>query len=328
MKVLFEAVGSPGWPTLLPWLRCSFRTIAALEIDPFVARASLVDCILEVQPYSEIDDGEFLVGLCEQEGIDLVFPSVDEGLLLWDEQRSALAARNVELVLSPRETLEICLDKWKTYEFFRDHGIPTPATALEQEYEIVKPRRGRGGAGFRRTAPTHAPLRDAISQEQAPGQEISIDVLCDRDGGLRYCVLRERLETQSGISVRGRVVRHAQVERYVEQIVQATPFIGIANLQCFVEGDSVSFIEINPRIPGGLSLSLAATENWFDCWLKLRAARPIEPVPVREGLAVARHFADAFIDPPPPRQEREACPTDDASSSLAGSVPSTTSSIR
>ena len=330
MRALFEAVGSPGWPTLLPWLRCSFRSIAALEIDPFVARAGLVDQLLEVQPYSEIQDGEFLVELCAREDIDLVFPSVDEGLLLWDAQRAALAERGVELVLSPRETLEICLDKWATYEFFRERGIPTPETSRRHEYELLKPRRGRGGDGLRRAAPTHEPLDGAVSQQIATGQELSIDVLCGPDGDLQYCVARERLETLSGISMRGRVVRHDAAERYVRRIVEATPFRGIANVQCFVEGDAVSFIEINPRIPGGLSLSLAATENWFDCWLKLRAARPIESVPVRVGLAVSRHYADAFIDPPPTRtnaerEEAGPCPTSGASSSSPESAPSTTS---
>lgn len=295
MHVLFEAIGSPGWPTLLPWLRASFQRISALEIDESLTDSSLVDRCLQVMPYADLEEPDVLIRLCERESIDIVFPSVDEGLLVWDSLRAPLSERGTRVVLSPKRTIEIFGDKWETYQFFRDHEIPTPRTSLQHDYELVKPRNGRGGDGIRRARATGAPLAEEISQELARGQELSVDLLVSPEGELIRCVQRERLEVWSGVCVRGRVVQHAVVDALVQRIIRATPFVGFANLQCFVDGDDVEFIEVNTRIPGGLSLSLAATDNWFDCWLKLQAAQSIRPARIQHGLRMRRHYADQFI---------------------------------
>ena len=34
----------------------------------------------------------------------------------------------------------------------------------------------------------------------------------------------------------------------------------------FYKNKSILFIEVNPRIGGGMALGFAATENWFDLW--------------------------------------------------------------
>lgn len=298
MNLLFEAVGSPAWPTLLPFLRPIARRIVALEIDPLVAAARLVDRCHLVPRYATLRDPEPLLRLCRDERIDLAFPSVHEGLPLWARHIGEFEKNGTTVVLSPPETIAWCHDKWETYGFFRRHGIPTPETSLSHEFELLKPRVGRGGDGIRRAAPgSETRMEGLVSQRLLGGTELSVDVLCDRRGCAVYKVQRERLAVCSGISVRGRVVRHAEVDRLVDRVLAASPFFGIINLQCFREGESVLFTEVNPRIPGGLSLSLAATENWFAVLLKILAGEPIRPVATRRGLLVARHWVDVFVDP-------------------------------
>lgn len=335
MNVLVEAVGSPGWPTLTPYLRSAFVRIVGLEIDPLAARAGLVDACHVVPRHGELSGPEQLFELCARERVDVVLPSVDEGLGFWSRHREAFAERGVQVVVSPLETVELFADKWKTYRFFEAHGVPTPETSLSHEYGLVKPRCGRGGAGVRRVAA--GSIRDdemqgLVSQRPLTGQELSIDVLCDLQGRAAYKVQRERLETASGISVRGRVVNHPEVDRFVDRVLSATPFHGIANIQCFVESDGVFFTEVNARIPGGLSLSMAATENWFPPLLKLLRSLPIETVEVRHGLEMLRHFRDVFVDAGGPT-ERDTrgrtparCRDADESSSSRASARSTTSS--
>ena len=121
MNVLVEAVGSPGWPTLKPWLRSVFDRIIALELDETVARANLVDACHLVPPHSGLFDAEPIFEICRREGVDVVLPSVDEGLAFWAAQRETFAERGVEVVVSPAATVEIFSDKWHTYRFFVEH---------------------------------------------------------------------------------------------------------------------------------------------------------------------------------------------------------------
>ena len=63
-----------------------------------------------------------------------------------------------------------------------------------------------------------------------------------------------------------------------------------------MDGDEYNFIEINPRMAGGVSLSFAASDNWFhaiECFYK-----DTEYVPknITYGKYVFRHYEDLIID--------------------------------
>ena len=60
------------------------------------------------------------------------------------------------------------------------------------------------------------------------------------------------------------MVNHPQIIKWVKRICKQIPF-GPINIQCFICKDgSVKFVEINPRIAGGMALGFAATENWIN----------------------------------------------------------------
>ena len=72
--------------------------------------------------------------------------------------------------------------------------------------------------------------------------------------------------------------------------------IGIINVQCFKDDDRIYFIEINPRIAGGSSLSFASTENWFkaiECFVLEKNYKPKETI---YGRYMFRTFEDVIID--------------------------------
>ena len=298
MNVLVEAVGSPAWATLLPYLRTVATRIVALDIDPLAAGLYLVDRGYLVPRYSEPGCMDALVDICRRERIDWVFPTIHEGLHLWAARRAALAAEGIRVVISPSETIAICHDKWETYGFFRTHGIPTPRTSLRPEHDLIKPRVGRGGSGQRRIAPGEAvDMNGCIAQEFLIGTEFSVDALCDFDGKVLYVVPRQRLAVESGLSVRGRVVRDDEIETHVRTILGATRFVGPVDVQCFRTAAGVRFTEINPRIAGGLSLAMAATENWFDVLQRLTRGEVVQPKPIADGLVMLRHYADCIVTP-------------------------------
>lgn len=296
MNVLVEAVGSPVWGTLFPYLRSVAEKIVGLDIDPFAYGLYMVDRGYLVPRYSEPDCFDTLIEICHREEVGLVFPSINEGLLEWAKRREDLAKQGITVLISPPETIAICQDKWETYRFFVANNVPTPRTSLQHKYELIKPRIGRGGNGIRRVQPGQPmDMVGCISQEFIEGQEFSVDTLCDLDGNIIYIVPRKRLVVESGLSVKGQVVHDDVIEQYIRQILTSARFVGPVDIQCFRASDGVFFTEINPRIAGGLSLSMAATENWFEMLVKMLNGESVQPRPVKYGLVMMRYFSDCII---------------------------------
>lgn len=296
MNILIEAAGSKVWGTLLPYLRTVSSKIVGLDIDAFSCGLYMVNQGYVVPRYDEVGCFEKILKICRNEKIELVLPSINEGLLEWAKQRVSLQREGIKVLISPPESIAICQDKWETYQFFSDNKIPTPPTSLRHEYDLVKPRIGRGGAGIQRISPTKKiNMEGYISQQFINGEEFSVDALCDFDGNVVYVVPRKRLAVESGLSVKGQVVNDSEIEMYVRKILSLTPFIGPIDIQCFKVDSDIFFTEINPRIAGGLSLSMAATENWFEALVAMDKGVSINPVKVNYGLLTMRYLSDCII---------------------------------
>lgn len=298
MRVLIEAVGSPVWGPLLPRLREAADFIVGTDITPLAWGLYAVDAGIVTPRYGEPGVWKAIEDICRKYEVDTVFPSINEGLAGWAERSEHFAGMGARVVLSPLATIETCADKWKTYEFFKLHGIPTPATSLAAKYELLKPRVGRGGVGIRRLTDSERATVDMngfVTQELVSGQEYSVDALCEADGSLCCVVVRERLLVESGVSMQGRVVTHPAVEEGVRRILRALPCVGPVDIQCFDTPGGVRFIEINPRLAGGLSLSMAATGNWF-VWIRdMLEGERIGNKPVATGLIMMRRYEDVIL---------------------------------
>jgi carbamoyl-phosphate synthase large subunit len=296
MRALIEAVGSPIWGPLLPTLREAAEFIVGTDVDPLAWGLYRLDQGALVPSYGRPEVWDQLLSLCARWRIDTVFPSLNEGLSGWAQRKAELGRMGISVVISDPETIRLFTDKWETFQFFRDHGIPTPRTSLAQDYPLLKPRNGRGGTGIRLLGPGETVAMDAmVTQELLSGQEYSIDALCDPAGRPLCVVIRERLQVESGLSVRGRVVADPELEAMVRRILAAVPVWGPVNLQCFRTRSGIQFTEVNPRLAGGLSLSMAATGNWFQ-WIAtmLRGGDP-GPQAVRSGLVMLRTFQDVIV---------------------------------
>jgi carbamoyl-phosphate synthase large subunit len=133
---------------------------------------------------------------------------------------------------------------------------------------FVKPRiMGRASIdAFRVDSP--AQLRERLQSIQQPliqslvtGQEYTVDLLCDFQGKVVNGVVRQRIETKSGVSYKGATVAPGTILQDAVQIAEKLPIVGPANLQCIVQHDKNYFIDINPRFSGALVLSIAAGFN-------------------------------------------------------------------
>ena len=70
-------------------------------------------------------------------------------------------------------------------------------------------------------------------------------------------------------------------------------------MQCFYDVDQridnrVTFIEINPRVAGGMALGLKASENWIPLFIDIMEKKHIEPKEVLDGLKMLRSYTEVY----------------------------------
>jgi carbamoyl-phosphate synthase large subunit len=295
-RILTEASGSLTAGYLINSIKAAGHICIGSDIDDRCFGSSLADDFAIMPRSTDSNLWHVIEQILVNKKIDIVIPSLDETLVGWAERKKHFSSLGVQVILSDPTSVAVCQDKWLTFQFFADNGIPTPLTSLLQQYPLVKPRLGRGGVGI---SITDEPIQmnGMVSQELLTGIEYTIDIFCDRDSKPTYIVPRRRVNVKDGKSTAGVVERHEGIEHWVQVICERLPFVGPINIQCFVLPDgAIKFVEINPRIAGGMALGFAATENWIDLIVRnMLNNQLLEPKPILEGLEMRRYYAEVFV---------------------------------
>ena len=124
---------------------------------------------------------------------------------------------------------------------------------------VLKPRTGSGSRDISVVASARelADLErseEFIVQEYLPGEEYSIDVLCDTRSHVIAAVPRIRARVDSGVSVAGRTIHDPELERFGATVAGLTGLTYVANVQARRDvAGRASLLEVNPRAPGTLA---------------------------------------------------------------------------
>lgn len=248
---------------------------------------------------------------CVGAGIDVLIPTVDAELLPLSLIRAQLADEHIRLALTGHRALADTLDKFALYQRCVA-TVRAPRTELlgpeldpdSWQYPVVvKPRSGSGSRGFR-ILDSAAELRSQppderlMVQDLLPGEEFSLDVLADTVGRVISVVPRSRLRVDSGVSVAGRTLHDAELDELARGVFQAVGLSLVANVQCRRDRDGrPSLLEVNPRFPGALPLTVASGVDMPRLCLAAVLGRPLpEAVPHTDKIMV-RFLDQRFLDP-------------------------------
>ncbi len=239
----------------------------------------------------------------------IVIPTCDAELEPLAKARHTFAAAGIGLLLAPDEALRLTLDKLALIR--RCTGVVrVPKTeCFDEELDpgswtypvIVKPRAGSGSRDISLVSSARAlsalhRSAEFIVQEHLPGQEYSIDVLADRSGHVISAVPRVRAKVDSGVSVAGRTLHDRELEGFGRAVAESVGLTYIANVQCRRDNCGQALLEVNPRAPGALPLTVASGVDMPRLALDALRGRPVPRHLDFKDLAMVRFLEERFFE--------------------------------
>lgn len=235
-----------------------------------------------------------LLDVCQRHQVQLLLPLIDVDLLVLAEHRERFREVGTLAMVSSLPVVRICRDKESTSQFFDQRGIPTVRNVSiddvrsgDAPYPVfIKPTNGSGSQHaykihnreeldfFARYVP------NPLLQEFAIGQEFTVDVLCDLDGRVINAVPRRRLEVRAGEISKGVTCKDWRIIDATVELAEKLGGVGPLTVQCFASDtadSSIRFTEINPRVGGGLPLSIAAGANYPKQIIRMALGQSIAP---------------------------------------------------
>lgn len=240
----------------------------------------------------------FLKDYCRDNDISVIVSLFDVDLMILAQHREEFAKEGVTVVVSAPDVIDVCNDKWKTYEFCMSNNFNAPKTykslaevkkalALsEVSYPImVKPRWGMGSIAVfeadndaelevfadkvkRDIFKSYLKYESAMDeescvlfQEKMKGQEYGLDVIHDLSGEHKLTVVRKKLAMRSGETDCAAVVHEDVVENLGTRLGAVLGHIGNLDMDVFVVGGEPYVLELNARFGGGYPFSHFAGVN-------------------------------------------------------------------
>jgi len=269
-------------------------------------------------PGVKADQGGYLEALSDivaREGVRLIIPTADAEMEVMPRHRQHFYDKfGCSFIINDASMMDIFNDKWKTYLFCREKGIPAPETACvctASEVKRLVETRGyplvlkpRFGGGSRRLFIINGPLDldrflpivpDGVLQEYLypDEEEYTAGTFRTFSGEVHVITLRRRLKF--GMTYKAEVVFDPALDNFCRAVILNTELVGSNNIQFRNTRQGPRIVEINPRFSG--TAGLRAVFGFNDVEMAIRQYVLGEEVPppfIRPGK-VLRYFHEEYV---------------------------------
>lgn len=229
-----------------------------------------------------------ILDICKRKAVNAVISLIDADAKVLSEHHEEFKKIGTYLVVPKPEVMDICNDKWLTFQFLKSLGIPQPKTYIDEtkvkeaiikqelSYPIlIKPRWGIGSFGIffieneaelslfsqklrhdiMRTYMGHESAKDpngcVLYQEIIDGQEYGLQVLNDLKGSYAATFALKKLAMRAGETDVAETVDTAMFETMMRMIADNLHHLGILDIDCMVTPEGRIFVlELNCRFGG------------------------------------------------------------------------------
>ncbi len=233
----------------------------------------------------------FLLDYCQTNRIDVLISLFDIDLMVLAKHKEAFAAIGTRVIVSDPGVIEVCNDKWKTYQYLKERGFHVPKTYLtlskvmlalecgELQYPIVvKPRFGCGsialsiaedemGLLYYYSRNTRAVNRTYLKYESAAedekiiyqeclnGQEYGVDLINDLNGTPRSVIAKKKIAMRAGETDIAELVDEPALAAEAKRLAALTGHIANMDTDWFMVNGVPYILEMNARFGGGYPFS-------------------------------------------------------------------------
>ena len=313
-KVLVTGVGAIIGYGVLRSLRNSAKSLYLIGADIHEDAAGRNWCDEFLRAPLTADPGyrDWLADALRSRGVDLLIPGIEQDVLFLSGDRNFCSALPAKVVLNRKSLVDICLDKWKTFEELKRLGSElTIPSFVDGDFDrlssvlglpfLMKPRRGHASKGIRqvRNAADFSAVQDRfgaelMAQAIVGTSETEYTVAAFGDGhgkSLGGITLLRKLSPDGSTSKAW--VRHVpELDGHVAALCEHFEPIGPTNFQFRRDVTGWKLLEINPRISSSTSIRTAFGYNeaamCVDFFLESRA---FEAPRIRSGFAI-RYIED------------------------------------
>jgi carbamoyl-phosphate synthase large subunit len=232
-----------------------------------------------------IGDPEYiptLLNICEKHSVRLVLSFLDGDIGALAAARSQFLERGTIPLITSDTTNAICLDKWNTFCFLKEHGFPCPTTFRDLETVrksldsgeisfplIVKPRRGSASINvFTAHSPAELEVffnyaEEMIVQPKLNAIEYGVDVCSHLTSGeVLAVVVKRKITMRSGETDKAMIVDNPKIEELARRLGGALKVPGPLDIDILEVDGTPYILEMNPRFGGGYPLSHLAGANF------------------------------------------------------------------
>lgn len=306
MNILFTCAGRRNY--LLEYFRAikDVKTIAC-DASMYAPALYLAHDYFIVPEVYDSNYVEILLTEARTREVNAIIPLNDLELPILASNKTKFEKEGIKVIVSDKEIIDICFDKYKTAIFSEDLPVRRIPTFLNIEdaieYQqinpncefIIKPRWGTASIGITYPKDTDELIyqynltkkkimnsflneisstdykRSVVIQQAIKGQEYGIDVINDLNSEYKATLIRKKISMRAGETDKAETLYDREINNLGEQIGRNLKHIGILDCDIFVSNGTISLVEMNPRFGGGYPFSHVAGANFPKAlveWLK------------------------------------------------------------
>lgn len=240
----------------------------------------------------------FLLNYCIQNKISAIISLFDVDLPILSANRQSFEDIGVGVIVSDEAVINVCNDKWETYNFLIDNGFNAPKTYVSLETAlkaiktgqiqfplIIKPRWGMGSIAVFEVENEYeleVLYKKAISnimgsylkyesqvnykecvliQEKLRGQEYGLDVINNLEGEYQNTIVKKKYAMRSGETDCAETIDSPELKALGKAISGKLHHVANLDMDVFVDNDKPFILEMNARFGGGYPFSHIAGVN-------------------------------------------------------------------
>ena len=219
-----------------------------------------------------------LLKVFKKNNITPIIPTNGKELIFWSKNKKIFLKNKIDIIISPHETIKVCTDKYKFFNFCKRKKILTINTVsniknldrLNSNRYVVKDRHGSGSKKIYKNI-TLNDLKQKISDFDSyiiqdyisSKKEYSVDAWYSGDFKLCKYFIRKRDYVEDGESKITSSVKNYKFNKIIEKYLNSFKLYGPVNFQFFEHQNKIILIECNPRFGGASTFSMSCGLDLF-----------------------------------------------------------------